>query len=452
MENSIISWEKFLLENGDVEFVWLRFMSYTSNALVRIIPRLKFTRMLKEGKLLSMTKAVLHVLPGDLLAEGASPTGTLYLRPDLSTVHCQAMSNGARAVVSVDCVDKTGTPIAECARSKLQDLHHSLQQETGCTLLVGFEVEVMFLRPKKQEGTIVDYEAVNTQHGFTSMTPEDYDYLYLIEAVARALSEVGIALEQFHAEAAPGQWEFVLPPCQPVQAVEMMLRARETIMIVAQSFGFRATVSTQPIPEKACNGAHVHISVNTLDEKDKSVCSDHLVQQAESFFAGIMRHLPAILAFSLPNDFSYGRIATGIWSGGEYAAWGWENKEVALRRVQKNWFEVKLMDGLANPYLALCALLGAGIDGIRAKLPLTGGNCPKAAASMSVEEREALGIKDTLPTMLDYSLAALQQDTQLQELMGPIMVSSYLSLKRGEAQIFRAIPEDQRRNWLIARY
>ncbi|KAK5679671.1 hypothetical protein LTS12_029337, partial [Elasticomyces elasticus] len=189
MENSIISWEKFLLENGDVEFVWLRFMSYTSNALVRIIPRLKFTRMLKEGKLLSMTKAVLHVLPGDLLAEGASPTGTLYLRPDLSTVHCQAMSNGTRAVVSVDCVDKTGTPIAECARSKLQDLHHSLQQETGCTLLVGFEVEVMFLRPKKQEGTIVDYEAVNTQHGFTSMTPEDYDYLYLIEAVARALSE-----------------------------------------------------------------------------------------------------------------------------------------------------------------------------------------------------------------------------------------------------------------------
>lgn len=452
MENPIIAWEKFLLENGKVEFVWLRFMSYTSNTLVRIIPRLKFTRMLKEGKLLSMTKAVLHVLPGDHLAEGANPTGTLYLRPDLSTAYCQAMSNGTRAVVSVDCVDATGTLVAECARSKLQDLHHSLQQEMGCTLLVGFEVEVMFLRPKKQEGTIVDYEAVNTQHAFTSMTPEDYGYLDLIEAVARALSEVGIALEQFHAEAGPGQWEFVLPPYQPVQAVETLLRARETIMIVAQSFGLRATISTQPVPEQACNGAHIHISVNSLDKEDKSACSDGLVQQAESFFAGIMRHLPAILAFSLPNDFSYGRIATGIWSGGEYAAWGWDNKEVALRRVQKNWFEVKLVDGLANPYLTLCALLGAGVDGIRARLPLTGGNCLKAAASMSAEEREALGIKDLLPTVLDNSLVALQQDAQLQELMGPIMVSSYLSLKKGEAQFFRAMPEDQRRNWLIARY
>ncbi|KAJ6127890.1 FluG family protein [Penicillium samsonianum] len=451
MEQSIASWERFLGENEKVEFVWLQFLSYTSNALVRIVPRTKFGDMLNEGQFLTMTKSILHLLPGDRLAEGASPSGKLHLRPDFSTAYCQAGSNGSRAVVAVDCVDENGVPIAECARSKLRELHQILKREMGCGLLVGFEVEVMFLRPRQEGGVTTDYEPVNLQHAFTSMTPEDRTYLGLIEAVARALSTVGIALEQFHAEAGPGQWEFVLPPAEPLRAIDILLRARETIMNVAQTFGLRATVSTQPIPEQACNGAHVHLSVNALT-KDNSLGSEDLVQKAESFFAGIVRHLPAILAFSLPSDISYGRIATGIWSGGEYAAWGWENKEVALRRIQNNRFEIKLVDGLANPYLVLCALLSAGISGMREKLPLTGGNCAKAAARLSAEEREALGVKDLLPTTLDASMAALEGDRQMQDVMGPVIVSSYLSLKRGEAGFLRAMDDDQRRIWLIARY
>ncbi|CAG8890684.1 unnamed protein product [Penicillium egyptiacum] len=451
MEHSVDLWERFVGENEKVEFVWLQFLSYTSNALVRIIPRAKFADMLKQGQLLSMTRAILHLLPGDRLAEGASTSGKLHLRPDISTAYCQAGSNGTRAVINVDCVDENGVPIGECARAKLEDLHQILKREMGCGLLVGFEVEVMFMRPKQEGGVTVDYEPMNFQHAFTSMTPEDRTYLDLIEAVARALSTVDIALEQFHAEAGPGQWEFVLPPAEPLRAVDTLLRARETIMHVARTFGFRATVSTQPIPQQACNGAHVHLSVNALGN-DKRNGSKELIQKAESFFAGIMRHLSAILAYSLPSDISYGRIATGIWSGGEYAAWGWENKEVALRRIQQNRFEIKLVDGLANPYLVLCALLTAGISGMREKLPLTGGNCDKAAARMSVEERETLGVKDLLPITLDGSLAALEGDSQMQDLMGPIIVSSYVSLKKGEAEFLRAMDDDQRRIWLIARY
>lgn len=450
MEQSIDSWKSFVRENEDVEFVWLQFLSYTSNALVRIIPQSKFADMLKQGQFLCMTSAILHLLPGDRLAEGASTSGKLYLRPDIRTTYCQAGSNGTRAVINVDCVDENGVPIGQCARSKLEELHRIIKREMGCGLLVGFEVEVMFLRPKQEGRVTVDYEPINFQHAFTSMTPEDRTYLDLIEAVARALATVGIALEQFHAEAGPGQWEFVLPPAEPMWAVDTLLRARETIMHVAQTFGFRATVSTQPIPKQACNGSHVHLSVNALDE---SIRPEELVQRAEHFFAGIIQHLPAILAFSLPSDISYGRIATGIWSGGEYAAWGWENKEVALRRIQKNRFEIKLVDGLANPYLALCALLSAGICGMREKLPLTGGSCHKAASRLSVEEREALGVKDMLPTTLDGSLAALEGDRQMHEMMGPIIVSSYISLKRGEAAFLRAMKsDDQRRIWLIARY
>lgn len=449
----VASYETFFAENEKVEFVWLQFISYTSNMLVRIVPRAKFAAMVEQGQLLCMTSAILHLLPGDGLASGASSSGKLHLRPDMNTAYCQAGSDGSRAVITVDCVDEHGVPVAECARSRLRDLHRMLKRETGCGLLVGFEVEVMFLRPRLEAGVTVDFEPVNTQHAFTSMTPEDRTYIDLVEAVARALAEVGIALEQFHAEAGPGQWEFVLPPEEPLRAIDMLLRARETIAGVARRFGLRATVSTQPVPGQACNGAHVHLSVNS-EESELVLANDQndLVPKAESFFAGIMRHLPAILAFALPTDISYARIATGIWSGGEYAAWGWENKEVALRRIQNNRFEIKCVDGLANPYLVLCALLGAGITGMRQGLPLTGGNCTKAAARLSVEERKALGVKHLLPTTLDASLAALEADGQMRDVVGPCIVSSYVSLKRGEAAFLRAMDDHQRRIWQIARY
>ncbi|KAB8235891.1 FluG family protein [Aspergillus alliaceus] len=423
MDQALTLWEEFLAENDQVEFVWLQFLSLLSTPLARMVPRAKFSDMLKQGQWLSMTSAILHLLPGDRLADGASPTGKLHLRPDFSTAYCQFGSNGTRAVINVDCVDEHGAPIAECARSKVRELHDRLERETQTALLVGFEVEVMFVRPREDGGKVLEYEAINSEHSFTSMTPEDRTYLDLIEAVARALAT-------------------------PLQAIDMLLRARETIMIVAKSFGLRATVYTQPFPERPCNGAHVHLSVNPLEGKGDA----RFLRGAESFFAGIMRHFPAVLAFSLPSDISYCRVATGVWSGGEYAAWGWENKEVALRRIQENRFEVKLVDGLSNPFLVLSALLSAGTDGMRANLPLRGGHCHKGAAQLSAEEREALGVKDILPTTLDNSLAFLAGDYVMRDLLGPDLVSSYISLKKGEAVFLRAMEQDERRRWLIARH
>lgn len=407
--------------------------------------------MLQNNQWLALTTAVLHVLPGDRLAQGASPVGKFHLRPDFSTAYCQFGSNGTRAVINVDCVDDNGKAIGECARSKLRELHHVLQKETECSILIGFEVEVMFLQPKYEGNEIVDYEAINSpfQHSFTGMSPEDRSHLDLIEAVARALSFVGIELEQFHAEAGPGQWEFVLPPFEPVKAIDILLRARETIMLVAQSFGYRATVTTQPFPKQPANGAHVHMSVNAMN---KNECGEKEVQKAESFFAGIMHHFPAIMAFALPSDESYERVASGMWSGGEYAAWGWENKEAALRRIELNRFEIKLVDGISNPYLVLCAMLSAGIIGLRAGLALTGGHCDGPAAHLSPEERQALGLKDRLPTNLDASLDALEEDGRIQYLMGQFMVSSYLSIKRGEVEFLRAMSDEKRRLYLIAKY
>lgn len=459
MENPLSSFEVFLKDHPNVEFVWLQFMSYTANTLVRIVPIAKFKKMLQNNQWLALSSAVFHLSPGDRLVPGASPSGKFYLRPDFSTAYCQFGSNGTRAVVNVDCVNENGNPIPECARSKLRDLHNTLQTENESSLLIGFEIEVMFLQPIYSEKTIVDYEPINSpyQHSFTGMTPEDRPYIELIEAISRALSSVNIELEQFHAEAGPGQWEFVLPPSTPITAIDTLLRARETIMLVAQSYNYRATISTQPFPNQATNGAHIHMSINpTIKSPTQSPptpkSSTTPLEKAESFFAGIQHHLPAILAFTLPNDASYTRIQTGTWSGGEYAAWGWENKEVSLRRITNERFEIKHVDGFSNPYLVLCALLSAGIIGLRGELVLKGGPCTIPAAQLSDDEREKIGLVDVLPYTLDDILDCLEEDGRIQYLMGPMMVSSYLEVKKGEMEFLRGMGDVQRRLYLISMY
>lgn len=444
-------WTQFLKWNDKVEFVWIQCMTLTSNMLVRVLPRAKFTALLQNEELLAMPTCPFHNVPGGALVEGAKPVGKHFLRPDLNSLYCQAGSNGTRAVVNADCIHQDGLAIEECPRSKLSDLHSLLQKELGFSLLIGYEVEVMFLRPVQENGVITGYERFNTQHAFTSMTREDRQHMHIMEAVARAIASVNIELEQFHAEEGPGQWEFVLPPAEPLQAINTLLRARETIMQVAETFGLRATVYTRPFPEEVANGSHVHISVNPVGKSLKQRPSPEEIQKAESFFAGVMRHFRAIVAFALPCDISYSRIETGIWSGGEYTAWGWENKEVPLRRVAGNRFEIKLVDGLSNPYLVMSAVIAAGIIGMRAQLPLTGGPCYNAPALMSQEERQAIGATDQLPKTLDAGLEALEQDTSMNDLLGKIAVY-YIEVKQGEVKYLRKLDENGQRNYYIARH
>lgn len=117
-----------------------------------------------------------------------------------------------------------------------------------------------------------------------------------------------------------------------------------------------------------------------------------------------------------------------------------------------NRFEFKLMDGLANPYLALSAILAAGLDGLEKETPLLGGPCDQAYAHLRPEEQKALGITTMLPKTLKDSLAALEANSELGVLLGLGMVSAYAMVKRGEVDSLRAMPDDARKAWLISRY
>ncbi|KAE8143692.1 hypothetical protein BDV38DRAFT_289580 [Aspergillus pseudotamarii] len=410
-------WEDLLAKYPKVEFIWLELLWYTANKFVRMVPRAKFEAMIQSDTYFNVPLVAFYLTPGDHPAKGASPSGSFRLCPDLSTAYCQPGSGGTRLVIQCECRQKDGSPLDLCARSRLRTLDDALQWKMGIDILIGFEIEVIFMKPEQPRDGTPTFSTLSALHSWSSITRDDFMYLDLIERIVRSLADVGITLEHFHSEVAPGQWEFVLPPDRPVQAIDSLLKARETIKSVARSGGLHATLYPRISDDDIGTGAHVHISVNTRNG---------YAQRPESFFGGVIQHMPSILAFTLPQEVSYQRVQTGLFSGGEYACWGWENKEASLCRIDVNRFEFKLMDGLANPYLALSAILAAGLDGLKKEIPLQGGPCDDAYAHLQPEEQKALGITTMLPKTLEDSLATLEANPALCAQLGPGMVSAYV--------------------------
>lgn len=440
---SLTQWQQFHAKSQGVDFVWVYFTTYIGTNLVRVVPMPEFKRLMETNQGISIPKIILDVLPHDNVADGGTLTGSFLLQPDLRSFF-PCLDSG-KAFVMSSWTDEGRVPLGECARSTLDNLIHSIQDKSKCSILVGFELEFCLLRPRKLQNGQIEYEVTNLNHTWSSMTCDDELLLGILEEVVLALQKSGIMVQQFHGERGAGQWELVLPPDSPLRAVDALVLARQTVMRIANKHGYRATLHPRISPDQPGTGAHVHISLNS-DSKEADTST------VESFFAGILNHFPTISAFTLPQGISYERVTGGIGSGGDYVCWGWENRETILRRICTNRFEVKMMDGLANPYLGLSALLAAGLDGLLQGSSLSAGPCSVEPGKMSEQERASLGITTKMPSKLEESINNLEANESFRQLLGDTLVSRYLNVKRCEMKILRQMTPEEEHAWFISRY
>lgn len=145
-------------------------------------------------------------------------------------------------------------------------------------------------------------------------------------------------------------------------------------------------------------------------------------------------------------------MADGCWAGGRWVAWGSQNRETALRKIEDSHFEIKVLDGLANIYLAMAAIIAAGTNGVKDNEKLVSGDCLKDPANLNDEEREELGIKIGLPKDLPTALETLEGDEELINLLGKDLVIRYVATKRGELDMFSGMEEAELKTWTIERY
>lgn len=127
---------------------------------------------------------------------------------------------------------------------------------------------------------------------------------------------------------------------------------RETIVNVAAKHGMHATFAPRVFRQGPGSGAHVHVSVHSTKGEQK--VPEELSSFESSFAAGVLEHLPATLAVTLPTPASYKRVGDGAWSGGTYVCWGTDNREAPVRLANATSpssrnFELRFLDGTSNP-------------------------------------------------------------------------------------------------------
>ena len=297
---------KFWIQNPSIEYLRLQWLDYTTTTRQRILPMRHACIMLEKGKCVGITKAVLGLTQRDELCPGFIATGQYDLYPILHSLRIGDRVGHA----TVQCEFRDGgEPVAACPRTSLRTILEEASSH-GLTFLVGFEIEVVFMSCSI-ENNVRRYGAIPVTRGHcwsSSRAFHEEKVTDLVELIMANLKHSDIDIQQLHAESAPGQFEFVMSPLAALAAVDALLAAREIIVSLAARHGLHATFLPRPYPEAPGTGAHVHFSLTPPDKHKYCL-------------AGILKHLPAIAAFTYPNDLSYERVVDSVWAGGMYLSY-----------------------------------------------------------------------------------------------------------------------------------
>ncbi|KAL9592606.1 MAG: hypothetical protein Q9179_006545 [Wetmoreana sp. 5 TL-2023] len=430
--------ERMMSDEPTVKYLRLQWVDYTATFRVRILPVRQALDLFSQGKGVNVTKAVLGLLQTDAMAAGVRSVGQYQLYPTFSSL-CLGARPGY-AMVQCEFRDDDGKPVPTYPRTFLRTTVEQARHH-GIKFLVGFEIEVVFLY-NGPEGTELAYKAPHVtpaQSWSSARALHDHQMMDLLESIILALGRAGVGIQQFHAESAPGQYEFVMDPMEPLAAVDSLICARDIIATVASKFGMRATLVPKAFPTAAGSGAHVHVSM-TPPEKH------------QYFLAGLLNHLDGLLALTYPNVASYERVSDSTWSGGTWIAWGTQNRETPIRYISGSRYEIKCMDGFANPFLALGAILGSGLHGILETEPLRHGDCLDDPANLTTDERRALGITSQMPRSIAEALRYFRESAALRNILGDAAFENYLAVKQAEVEMLDGMETEDRRQWLIERY
>lgn len=259
----------------------------------------------------------------------------------------------------------------------------------------------------------------------------------LRDEIVVQLENVGFSVERAHHEVGTGgQAEINYRFDELLQAADDVLKFKYIVKNVADQFGYSATFMPKPLFGDNGSGMHVHMSLwkdgEPLFYSETGYAG--LSDTARWYIGGILKHAPALSAFTNPSTNSYRRLVKGfeapinlVYSAG--------NRSAAIRipitgmNPKAKRIEFRAPDATSNPYLAFSAMLMAGIDGIRNRIePME----PIDKDLYELPPEEAANIPQ-LPTTLQDALLALEADHEFL-LEGDVftqdLIDTWLAYKR----------------------
>ena len=384
-----------------------------------------------NGVGITVAQMALPVMYDSVVAEtGLGPVGEVRLMPDWSTLTILPFAEGHAQVLSDMIISKTGQVWAHCPRGFLRRQIGRLEK-LDLMLKTVFENEFFLLRRNAAGALEPADNTVFCATGSMNL------HRALIIDLADALIAQGLEVEGYYPESGPGQQEVNIRYAEAMRAADQQIVYRETVRGEVTRHGLIASFLPKIFEDKAGSGCHLNFS---LWREGENISGDSqqattIGPEAGAFIAGILDHLPALCALTIPSKTSYRRIQPHFWAGA-FRAWGHQNREAAVRVCQNKQgtrasrLEYKTMDATANPYIALGALIAAGLDGLSRKLDLP----PEVTndPALSSEEERSTGKIDRLPQNLGEAIDELRKDSMLLEALGPELARSYLAVRQHE--------------------
>jgi glutamine synthetase len=422
----------------------VRFLYCDNDGMIRgkATARSGLSHRLEAGIGLTVAMQAFTILDHLASFEGMGPVGEIRLVPDPKTF-VVAPYLPRTGVLLVDMQTLTDAPYTADPRYFLKRMIDRAE-ERGLNVVASFEPEWTLVRREGDEFLPYDQSPCFSSEGMNSAAE-------VTDELMEALHAQGLRVEQYYPELGWGQQELSIAHHPALRAADAHVLYRETVRGVVRNHGLYGSFAPKPWPDQPGNGCHLHFSALTGDDLAGAAFYDFedggLSILGRQFTAGVLEHLPGLLALTCASVNSYRRLQPQMWASA-YSAWGPDNREAALRvpspfRGQEEGstnVELKACDSSCNPYLALGGLIAAGLDGLERQLQLPP---PMTVDPFTMTEDErAAGKIVRHPGSLAEALERLERDSVLMDALGDRLSGSYLAVKRQDVADFSDQDED----------
>jgi glutamine synthetase len=427
------------LERDRIEFLFAMFVDLHGKPCAKLMPVTALDQLLDGGAGFAGFAA------GPLGQTPASPD--MLVMPDLSS-YMSAPWRPGLGIIQCDPYCE-GEPWPYAPRVILRNVLDRLTA-AGMSMRAGAEVEYFLIRRTDSGGIELadplDRSAMPCYdaRALTRM----YDHL---TSVARLQSELGWSNYASDHEDANGQFEQNFRYAEPMITADRIIVFRYMIHTLATDAGMAATFMPKPFGHLTGNGLHMHTSLWDLggstelfrDQADGRGLG--LSKLAYYYIGGLLAHAAAMTALTCPTVNSYKRLAAAAPNSGaawspSFATYGGNDRTHMLRVPEPGRVENRLIDGSANPYLALAAQVAAGLDGIEKEMD-PGDPCGANILTLDPARAAELGLQK-LPSTLVEAAAALEGDGVLRAALGKTPGGDYLDyfvdVKRAEFRAYHA--------------
>lgn len=296
--------------------------------------------------------------------------GDFVLRPDLATLHPVPWLEGT-AMLLADLEWEDGSPVVASPRQVLRAQLDRLA-ERGWRAQAATELEFMIFRDSYEEAAA---------KGWRDLVPAnlynlDYSLLAtarvepLVRRIRNAMFAAGMPVEDSKGECNLGQHEINIAYSDALTCADRHVVFKNGVKEMAAQDGMAVTFMAK-FDAREGSSCHIHLSL-----ADGVFADDDAV--FGGFLAGCIEHLADLMLFVAPNVNSYKRFAAGSFAP-TALAWGHDNRTCGFRVVGHGpgkRIECRVPGADVNPYLALSALIAAGLAGVEAGLepepPCTG--------------------------------------------------------------------------------